>query len=136
MPSSKPDHDQSQTSASILPATAASAPVAAGTPQSPSEPPSALDKAAERLAERAEAAQAKADEVADAAQAAAETAEDAEIGGRVRRCPHCRAVLVKHDGDENPFKAGAWHCNACGTCWAPGLRHPRAGTPAPAGWKD
>ena len=39
-------------------------------------------------------------------------------------CPNCNGPLIEH-GDENPVKAGAKHCNACGICWAPGLKHPR-----------
>lgn len=47
-----------------------------------------------------------------------------------RACPNCKAELVKH-GDANPFKIGAWHCDGCGSCWAPGMRTMRTGHPDP-----
>lgn len=58
-----------------------------------------------------------------AAKAAAQAARDdlaakqaAKDDPKARLCPHCKAEMVKH-GDANPFKAGAWHCNACGCCF-------------------
>jgi hypothetical protein len=48
----------------------------------------------------------------------------------VAKCPSCGGKLVAH-GPENPYKAGSWHCNDCGSCWAPGLREQREGHPAP-----
>lgn len=84
-----------------------------------------LEAEAEKLAEKADDAQEKADDLAAAAQKAEEAAEDQGLPrAESRRCPNCRAHLIPH-GDDNPHKAGAWHCNGCGTCWAPGLRHPR-----------
>lgn len=44
--------------------------------------------------------------------------------GKAKTCPACKAELVQH-GDENPFKAGAWHCNECGACWQPDLKAQR-----------
>lgn len=41
------------------------------------------------------------------------------------KCPNCGGALVEH-GPENPYKTGAWHCDACGICWAPDLSGPRA----------
>ena len=38
------------------------------------------------------------------------------------KCPHDGAELIEH-GADNPFKAGAFHCNACGCCmYADGSR--------------
>jgi ribosomal protein L37AE/L43A len=82
--------------------------------------------------EAVETAKANADLASAHAETATETAETAEHAAAdleakahgTRACPTCNAPLVKH-GDENPFKAGAWHCDNCGTCWAPGLKTPR-----------
>lgn len=71
------------------------------------------------------AEQAEKDQIA-ALEAAKEKASD-------RLCPHCHAEMVKHS-DADPIKAGAWHCNGCGACWAPGLKRMREGHPAPVGW--
>ncbi len=83
----------------------------------------AVARAADRLEEAAETL---VDDLKDAA-------DDLKSTSRTRLCPHCKGELVKH-GDENPHKAGAYHCNNCGTCWAPGLRAPMPGSTAPAGW--
>lgn len=96
---------------------------------SESEAPSALDRQADRLADRADDAQAKADAAAAEAQAALEAAEDEDAPGTVRRCPHCRAPMEKH-GTANPYTANCWHCNTCGCCFSPGLKHVRPGTGA------
>lgn len=37
-------------------------------------------------------------------------------------CPECGGVLVPHEGDANPYKVGAEHCNACGGCFINGKR--------------
>lgn len=71
---------------------------------------------------------------AEHAESAAKQAEKDDLAARqaakedphARLCPNCKAELVKH-GDLNPFKAGCWHCNSCGGCWAPGLKQQRAG---------
>lgn len=87
----------------------------------------------------------RAEEVGLTAQVSAERAANAAVqaekddiaakrvaaGGPV--CPNCHGELVKHS-DSDPAKAGASHCNSCGTCWAPGLKEVRAGHPVPAGW--
>lgn len=63
-----------------------------------------------------------------AARATEQAAKDETVAARAASdtpvCPNDNAPLVKHDGT-NPFKQGAWHCNSCGTCWAPGIKHPR-----------
>ncbi len=74
----------------------------------------AVEQAAERVESAAEALEAT----------IADVASDLKSKSGTRLCPTCKGELIKH-GDENPEKAGAYHCNACGTCWAPGLRHPR-----------
>lgn len=66
-------------------------------------------------------AETAAQSAADAEQEAAKL-EAAEQG--THACPDCGAPLVKH-GDANPYKKGASHCNSCGKCWAPGLKHER-----------
>lgn len=50
-------------------------------------------------------------------------------------CPHCRGPLVAHDATAGP-KAGAFHCDGCGSCLVrEGDRwRQRDGHPAPAGW--
>lgn len=84
----------------------------------PSSDPKEADKAAAVAQHSAERA-AKAAEQADQDDlAAARAAAGAPV------CPNCHGELVKH-GDQNPAKAGASHCNGCGTCWAPGLNQPR-----------
>ena len=84
----------------------------------------AVARAAERLEEAAETL---VDDLKDAA-------DDLKSTSRTRLCPNCKGELVKH-GDENPHKAGAYHCNQCGVCWAPGLRTVRAGSQVPKGWE-
>lgn len=84
----------------------------------PSSDSKEVDKAAAVAQHSAERA-AKAAEQADQDDLAAARAV---AGAPV--CPNCHGELVKH-GDENPAKAGASHCNSCGTCWAPGLKQPR-----------
>jgi ribosomal protein L37AE/L43A len=66
--------------------------------------------AAEESAARAEEAIEQAD--ADAVAAA----EASKENPRNRLCPHCRTEMTRHNAD-NPFKAGAWHCNGCGCCF-------------------
>ena len=51
-------------------------------------------------------------------------------------CPHCHARMTAHDSPPGTPKHGAWHCDACGSCWVKdesGWRL-RDGHPAPAGW--
>lgn len=76
--------------------------------------------------EAALAAQVSAEHAAKAAEQAEKddiAAKRAATGAPV--CPTCHGELVKHEGD-NPYKQGAWHCQGtCGTCWAPGIKHPR-----------
>ena len=73
----------------------------------------------------AELAAAHAETAAEnAAKAERALAEATKEDPKAKLCPTCNGELVKH-GDENPFKAGCSHCNQCGTCWAPGLKHPR-----------
>lgn len=74
----------------------------------------------------AELATAHAEQAAeDAARAERQLAEATKDDPRAKLCPTCNGELVKH-GDANPYKAGAYHCSGCGTCWAPGLKAPRA----------
>jgi len=58
-------------------------------------------------------------------------AEATKEDPKARLCPTCHAEMIKH-GPENPFTANSWHCNSCGSCWAPGLREQRAGHTGPA----
>jgi len=44
--------------------------------------------------------------------------------GGTKHCPTCNGPLVEH-GDDNPLKAGAYHCDHCGICWAHDLKAPR-----------
>lgn len=91
--------------------------------------PTPAEKVAAALAEKAAKEQKEADDAVAAAQKAQEAAEDEDAPGKVQRCPHCRAPMDKH-GDENPHKAGCWHCSSCGCCFAPGIKHVRPGTGA------
>ncbi len=59
-----------------------------------------------------------------AAVAERELAEATKEDPKAKLCPTCNGELVKH-GDANPYKRGAYHCDKCGTCWAPGLKAPR-----------
>ena len=59
-----------------------------------------------------------------AAKAERELAEATKEDPKSKLCPNCNGELIKH-GDANPHKAGAYHCDQCGICWAPGLKHPR-----------
>ena len=45
-------------------------------------------------------------------------------GSGSKHCPTCKGPLVEH-GEENEFKAGAYHCNNCGICWNAELTAPR-----------
>ena len=68
---------------------------------------------------------AHAEHAAEAAAAAErELAEVTKEDPKARLCPNCNGEMIQH-GDATPIKAGAWHCNACGSCWAPGLKHLR-----------
>jgi hypothetical protein len=82
---------------------------------------------ADRLADVARKAREDATIAEENARKAREHLED-EIGGYRPRCPHDQTRLVRHEGDD-PIKAKSWHCNTCGCCWAPGIRHIRVGTP-------
>lgn len=79
---------------------------------------------------RAEEAQIAADIAAEHAEKAVAAADAAELTAARetsesgRACPDCKGPLVQH-GDENPFKAGCWHCDQCGACWLPGIREKR-----------
>lgn len=85
------------------------------------------------MAESKTAAEREAERTRQRAQEATEAAEKAEVAAvrevadeaGTKMCPKCKGLLIKH-GDENPYKAGAWHCNDCGTCWAPGIKEPRS----------
>jgi ribosomal protein L37AE/L43A len=80
---------------------------------------------AEEAQVNAELAAAHAEKAAEeAAKAERELAEATKEDSKAKLCPACNGELVKH-GDANPYKAGAYHCNDCGTCWAPGLKAPR-----------
>ncbi len=79
---------------------------------------------ATRAAERVQDA---ADQLTDSLK---DTADDLKSTRGTRLCPNCKGELVKH-GDENQYKAGSYHCNTCGVCWAPGIREPREGHPMP-----
>lgn len=68
---------------------------------------------------------------ADAAEAQRDLAEATKDNPKARLCPLDNSEMVRH-GPENPFKAGAWHCNTCGSCWAPGLKQQRVGHAGPA----
>lgn len=86
----------------------------------------AVGGAAAHAAERTVAA-------ADAAyERVADTADDLKSKSGTKLCPTCKGELVLH-GAASPHKAGAYHCNSCGSCWAAGIRELRAGHPAPAG---
>lgn len=96
---------------------------AQGSPSPSSGPaPSPKEVAAQEAALAAEVSAEHAVKAAEQAEAADLQAARAAAGGPV--CPNCHGELIKH-GDENPFKAGASHCNKCGICFAPGLKHPR-----------
>lgn len=75
-------------------------------------------------------AAAPAEAAAPAPEAAAAEAESPP--GRSRRCPLCHGTLVAHGDDNlNPYKRGAYHCEACGVCWEHDLRNARLGHPMP-----
>lgn len=88
-------------------------------PEKPTVPDKADEAAlaAEVAAEHAEKAVADADKAETVALKAA-----AEPGAKF--CPDCKTELVPHDDTEGA-KKGAYHCNGCGVCWAPGLKKPR-----------
>jgi ribosomal protein L37AE/L43A len=65
------------------------------------------------------------------ARAERELAEATKDDDQAKLCPNCNGEMVKH-GPANPYKAGSWHCNQCGACWAPGLKHMRDNHPQPA----
>lgn len=74
--------------------------------------------------QQAEEARLAAEISSKAASRAAEQATADDLAARqaekddpkARLCPHCKGEMIKH-GPENPFKAGAWHCNSCGCCF-------------------
>lgn len=65
----------------------------------------------------AELAVAHADKAVEYAAAAERNlAEATKEDPKAHLCPACNVEMIKH-GPANPFKAGAWHCNTCGTCY-------------------
>lgn len=64
------------------------------------------------------------------ADAPAPVPESEKESSKMAQCPLCQGDLIKH-GDENPYKAGASHCNKCGSCWKPGLKEQREGHAPP-----
>ncbi len=81
---------------------------------------------AEEAAVNAELATAHAEKAADdAAKADRELAEATKEDPEAKLCPACNGELTKHS-DASSHKKGAYHCNTCGVCWAPGLREPRS----------
>lgn len=83
------------------------------------------DTVAEEASVNAELAAAHAEKAAaDAAAAERDLAEATKEKPGNRLCPNDNAEMIQH-GPANPYKAGAWHCNTCGTCWAPGIKVPR-----------
>ena len=118
-------------------------------PKATQDQAAASQRKAEEAAEAAHAAaeeaasppaEAAAEQAATAAEHAADLARaDAKTlrsSARMRLCPHCHTEMTPHSAAD-PEKAGAWHCNQCGGCWAPGQPpRLRAGHPAPVGWKD
>lgn len=73
------------------------------------------------------AAEAAAQAAADDLAAKQATKEDP----KAKLCPTCKSEMIRH-GNENPFKAGCWHCNGCGSCWQPNLKQMREGHAGPA----
>ena len=59
-----------------------------------------------------------------AAKAERDLAEATKEDPKAKLCPTCNGELVKHS-DASPHKKGAYHCDHCGVCWAPGLKEPR-----------
>ncbi len=105
--------------------TRAAIPAAVEAAQDAQEAAEAAVASAETVSPAAAEAAAAVVEAADAAvETLSDTAGEVKSKSGTRLCPKCKGELIKHS-DENPEKAGAYHCNACGTCWAPGLRHPR-----------
>lgn len=82
------------------------------------------DDAAEEAAVNAELAADHAAKAEASLAAAERDLAEATKDARAKLCPNDNAEMVKH-GPANPYKAGSWHCNVCGTCWAPGIRVPR-----------
>ncbi len=60
----------------------------------------------------------------DAAKAERQLAEATKEDPKAKLCPTCNGELIAH-GYDNAFKAGAYHCDVCGTCWAHDLKAPR-----------
>lgn len=84
--------------------------------------PSSKNDLVEETALAAEVSAAHAEKAVE--QAAKDETAAARAASDTPVCPNDNMPLVKHDG-ANPYKQGAWHCNSCGTCWAPGIKHPR-----------
>ncbi len=70
------------------------------------------------------------DEKYGAATEATVAAAESPPGKGRHRCPTCNGELIDH-GYDNAYKAGAHHCNTCGSCWASGMRELREGHPGP-----